>query len=170
MSLITRSQECGSASTPRELVFPVQLKSAWITAALILGSFVFVRPQPGFAQTTYCPESVFVNQAIDKIPEGWTPGQEDVPSALAGIAFFSGPPEEKAALVYNRWTKRSGLAYAVWHFQPKSSHRIWLTCRYSFTRVVLTKQLPASTSECTVTYDLNVSVSGEPTIRKMVCH
>jgi hypothetical protein len=36
--------------------------------------------------------------------------------------------------------------------------------------VVLAKQLPAETSECTVTYDPKVTISGSPEIRKIDCH
>ena len=142
----------------------------WITAALILGSLIFTCPELVVAQETLCPESIAVRQTIEKVPEGWTAGQDEVPSSLAGIAFFSGPPAEGAALVYDKWTKRNGMAYGVWHFQPKSPDRIWLSCRYSLTRVVLAKPLSASTSECTVTYDPKVLVAGDPEIREITCH
>jgi len=135
-----------------------------------MGSLILVCPGLVFPQQTLCPESISVNQTIEKVPEGWTARQDALPSALAGITFSSGPPEEGAALVYDRWTKRNGVAYGVWNFQRGSSHRIWLSCRYSFTRVVLAKQLPADTSECIVAYDLKQSISGEPLIRKITCH
>jgi hypothetical protein len=141
-----------------------------MSAALILGQLFFACLQLAAAQETYCPTFISVDQTIEKVPEGWTARQDESASALAGITFYSGPPEEKASLVYDRWTKHNGFAYGVWHFQPKSSHRIWLSCSYSFTRVVLVKQLPAETSECTVTYDPKVSVSGSPEIRKITCH
>ena len=141
-----------------------------LRASVILGSLTFVCPKLVFTQATFCPQSISVNQTIDKVPEGWTAGQDKLPSALAGVTFFSGPLEEGAGLVYDKWTKRNGMAYGVWHFQRGSSHRIWLSCRYSFTHVVLAKQLPADTSECIVTYDTKESVSGEPKIRKIACH
>ena len=100
-----------------------------MTAALILGSLIFVCARLVVAQETYCPESISVNEKIEKVPDGWTARQNDLPSTLAGIGFSSGPPEDGAALVYDRWTKSNALAYAVWYFQPKSAHRIWLTCR-----------------------------------------
>jgi hypothetical protein len=146
-----------------------KLHVKWISAALILGALFFTFSEPASAQA-YCPESISVEQSIAKIPQGWTVGQDEAASTLAGVTFYSGPPEEKASLVYDQWTKQNGLAYGVWHFQPKSSHGIWLRCRYSSTRMVLVKQLPAETSECTVTYDPKVSVSGSPEIRKIDCH
>ena len=139
------------------------------TALVILASFFLTLQGLAAAQTTYCPETVSVDQNLAKIPPGWIVGRDDAPSALAGITFYSGPPEEKASLVYDKWTKRDGLAYGVWRFQPKSSQRIWLSCSYSSTRVVLMKQLPPETSGCTVVYDPKVQVSGSPEIQKITC-
>jgi hypothetical protein len=157
-------------STPHGSSRPTKFHVKWISAALIVGSLFFASPEPASAQETYCPESISVEQTVAKIPEGWTVRQDEAASTLEGITFYSGPPEEKASLVYDQWTKRNGLAYGVWHFQPKSSHPIWLSCRYSSTRVLLAKQLPAETSECIVTYDPKATVSGSLEIRKIDCH
>jgi hypothetical protein len=148
----------------------IEFYVGWIAAVLILVRMFFALPESAVAQESYCPKSISVTQTIEKVPEGWSAGQDEFASTLAGIAFYSGPPKEKALLKYDRWTKRNGLAYGVWHFQPKSSYRIWLSCRYSFTRVVLAKQLPADTTECTVTYDPKVLVAGSPGIRTITCH
>lgn len=157
-------------STPHGSLRRTKFHVKWISAALIVGLRFFACPEPASAQETYCPESISVEQTVATIPEGWTVRQDEAASTLEGITFYSGPPEEKASLVYDQWTKRNGLAYGVWRFQPKSSHPIWLSCRYSSTRVFLAKQLPAETSECTVTYDPRVTVSGSLEIRKMDCH
>lgn len=149
----------------------IQIRVRWIGAALMAGALFFACPEFASAQETYCPKVISVDQTIEKAPEGWTAGQDESVSSLAGIAFYSGPPEEKALLKYDRWTKRNGLEYGIWHFQPKSSHRIWLSCRYSYTRVVLVRQLSAETSECMVTYDPKVSVTGcSPAVRNIACH
>lgn len=150
-------------------VEPLRDRVQWMSVPLILGALFFACPELALSQETYCPDAISVTQTSESVPEGWTARQDESASILAGITFYSGPPEEKASLVYDQWTKRNGLAYGVWHF-PKSFHRIWLSCRYSFTRVVLVKQLPANTSECTVAYDPKVSVSGSPEIRKITCH
>jgi hypothetical protein len=144
-------------------------RAQWMSVALILAALFFACPEFASSQGTYCPNLISVAQTSVNVPEGWTARQDESASTLAGITFYSGPPEEKASLVYDQWASRNGLAYGVWHF-PKSSHRIWLSCRYSYTRVVLVKQLPTETSECTVTYDPKVSVSGSPEIRKITCH
>ena len=141
-----------------------------LRAAFFLGSLVFGCPAFVLAEETYCPESISVTQTIEKVPEGWTAGQDEVRSTLAGITFFSGPPNEGAALVFDKWKKHNGMAYGVWHFQRKSPYRIWLSCRYSFARVVLSKQLPADTTECIVTYDPKELVSGDQKIRNITCH
>jgi hypothetical protein len=148
--------------------YSVDVKS--MSISLILAALIFVGIGSASAQETYCPASISVDQTVAKVPQGWTVGLDEATSTLAGVTFYSGPPEEKASLVYDQWTKRDGLAYGIWRFQPKSSHAIWLSCRYSSTRVILTKQLPTETSECTVTYDPKVMISGSPEIRKIDCH
>ena len=122
------------------------------------------------AQDAYCPQSISVKQTAEKVPAGWTAGQEKTPNNLAGITFYDGPPEQEASLVYDKWTKRNGLAYGVWSFTPNSAPGIWLSCRYAATNVVLSKRLPASTSGCTVTYNPKVTVDGYPEIQKIACH
>jgi len=157
-------------STPHGSLRRTKFHVKWISAALIVGLRFFACPEPASAQEIYCPESISVEQTVATIPEGWTVRQDEAASTLEGITFYSGPPEEKASLVYDQWTKRNGLTYGVWHFQSRASHPTWLSCRYTFTRVVLAKQLSADTSECTVTYDPKVTISGSPEIRKIDCH
>ncbi|HTD21950.1 MAG TPA: STY0301 family protein [Terriglobales bacterium] len=141
----------------------------WL-AAFILASLIFVSPRLVSAQEGYCPASISVKQTIEKTPEGWTAGQDKTPHNLSGITFYDGPPEQEASLAYDSWTKRNGLAYGVWHFTANSSPGTWLSCHYSSTSVVLSKGLPASTSECTVTYNPKVSVDGLPEVQKIACH
>jgi hypothetical protein len=121
------------------------------------------------AADTYCPNSIAVKQSIEEVPEGWKAVEGGARLQLSGITFFSGPPQEKASLAYDSWVKRKGLAYGVWHFEPKSGRRIWLSCSYANTSVVLTKPMPAETSECRVTYDPNALVGGLPKIKGIAC-
>ncbi|HZR27446.1 MAG TPA: STY0301 family protein [Terriglobales bacterium] len=130
---------------------------------------ILISPTTAQGQESYCPKSITVKETVEKVPEGWTAGQDKTPkNLLAGITFYDGPPEQEASLVYDSWTKRNGLAYGVWHFDPNSS--IWISCRYSATSVVLSKQLPAKTSKCDVTYDPKVTVDGYPELQKIACH
>jgi hypothetical protein len=150
---------------------PTALRATWIVAAFLLALLSFACPRIALAQETYCPQTISVDQKIDKVPGGWAASPDrSATTMLAGVTFFSGPPAQNASLKYDRWTERNGLAYALWRFQPKSSDGIWLSCRYSSTSMVLTKQLPAGTSECTVIYDPKVQISGLPEIRKITCH
>jgi hypothetical protein len=123
---------------------------------------------PLAAQTASCPDSITVKQSLDKPPDGWSAVSDNSPNNLAGITFFNGPPDQQSSLVYDKWTRRNGLAYADWRF-PKST-AIWITCRYALTNVVLAKQLPPETTQCTVTYDPKVQVAGSPSIKKIDCH
>jgi hypothetical protein len=116
----------------------------------------------------YCPSSIEVNQSIKTIPSQWTAAHEDFPSILAGITFYSGPPSEDASLVYDKWVKRNGLAYASWTFSTDSS-RIWLKCSYAYTTVTLAKELPKGTKRCDVTYDPKVESNGSPEVKDISC-
>ena len=89
---VTERSHCARHDTSRW----IEIRVGWISAGLILGFVFFARPEFAFAQETYCPESISVYQTIDKIPEDWTAKQDELASTLAGIAIYSGPPEEKA--------------------------------------------------------------------------
>ncbi len=135
-------------------------------AAVLLGASLLTS---AFAED-YCPASVSVKQAIESTPSGWVAGQNDLPSQLSGVTFYSGHPSEKASLVYDKWTQKNGTGSAVWTFSSSSnSERIWLECSYANTSVTLAKELSKDISECRVTYDLKVKVSGLPQVEKIQC-
>ena len=145
-------------------------RSVFTGLGVALGlSFVLILAGHACAQDAYCPKSISVTQTADKVPDGWTAGQDKSPIQLSALTFYDGPPDQEASLAYDSWTKRSGLAYAVWHFTPNSGSGTWLSCHFAGTNVVLSKKLPASTSECTVTYDPKVTIAGNPEIKKIVC-
>jgi hypothetical protein len=121
------------------------------------------------ASDNYCPASVTASQEIQNAPAGWALSHGDLPSPLSGITLYSGPPSENASLVYDKWTKRNGFAYAIWKFSRDSKYRIWLRCIYANTTITLDKELPAGISECEVTYDPSVSVAGSPEVKKIAC-
>ena len=41
-----------------------------------------------YAQDAYCPQSISVKQTAEKVPAGWTAGQEKTPNNLAGITLL----------------------------------------------------------------------------------
>jgi hypothetical protein len=123
-----------------------------------------------FAEQSYCPQSIAVKQTLANVPEGWTAGHDDMPNTWDGVTFYSGPPEEKASLVYDRWTKGNGSEMGIWHLAQKSSPPIWLSCRYAYTNVTLARQLSADTTECTVTYKARTSSLEPLEIQRVACH
>jgi len=129
--------------------------SRWIARTFALATLLFLAPRMECQSPNANPVAGNPDARSDHI--------------LAGVTFFSGPPEEKASLVYDNWKKRDGLAYAVWNFHD-STHRIWLSCRYANTDVVLTKELPEKISQCNVIYNPKTQVAGLPEIRNMTCH
>jgi hypothetical protein len=124
---------------------------------------------PLFAQQSYCPRLISVEQTAEKVPDGWKSILDDVPNTWDGVTFYSGPPEEKASLVYDLWAKSSGSESGIWHFVRKSSPSIWLSCRYSFTNITLAKRLSPDTTECTVTYKARTSALEPLEIQRVAC-
>ena len=136
---------------------------------LCFAVLVFIGPARSLGQENYCPKSISVKEIIDKAPDGWTVAQDkQAKNVLAAITFYDGPPEQEASLVYDKWIKHNSSAEGIWQFDPSSS--IWISCRYASTSIVLQKQLPAKTSECTVTYDPKTTIDGDPEIQKIACH
>jgi hypothetical protein len=126
------------------------------------------------AQSLTCPASIVTKQEAQSAPTGWTVGRADVPTNLAGITFYSGPPEERASLIYDSRVTRGGLLYATWKFAGaasggKDAPAIWLSCNYMSTNVVMSRRIAAGIRECTVTYDPKATVAGMPAVRGIVC-
>jgi hypothetical protein len=149
------------------LLRSAKCKRLWFS--LILGSLCLARTNLLFAQGSYCPASISVKQTAEKIPDGWTATQDDMPNPWEGVTFYSGPPKENASLVYDRWTKSNGVESGIWHFARNASPPIWLSCRYSFTNVALAKQLPSNTTECMVVYKARTSPAEPLEIQKVAC-
>jgi len=137
--------------------------------AIIGCGMAFAMATLATAKDDYCPASVTAKQQIQNAPVGWVVSHSNMPSALAGITLYNGPPSENVSLVYDKWSRRNGLAYAVWKCAAASKERIWLRCVYANTTVTLDKELPAGTSQCEVTYDPEVSVAGSPEVKNIVC-
>jgi hypothetical protein len=126
------------------------------------------------AQSLMCPASIVTKQEAQSVPTGWTVGRGDVPTNLSGVSFYSGPPEERANLIYDSRVTRGGLLYATWKFAgtegvAKGVPAIWLSCSYMSTTVVLSRRIAAGIRECTVTYDPKLTVVGMPEVRGITC-
>lgn len=118
------------------------------------------------ASEQYCPATVLVEQKIQQFPAGWRALNNKLPNRLSAITFYDGPPEQNASLVNDASNKLN--MEDTWHFQP-GSEGIWIACSYAFTEVVLARQLPRGTAQCSVTYDPKVSIAGHPETRQVQC-
>jgi hypothetical protein len=116
-----------------------------------------------------CPMKVEVSQSLAAPQEGWTGGQDKLPTELAGISVFDGPPEQLADLVPDDGTDTADTRSDIWTL-AKNERGYWLTCRYSSTTVTLTRQLPATVTRCEAVYEKQQSfIGGAPVVRSVTC-
>jgi hypothetical protein len=116
-----------------------------------------------------CPMKIEVSQSLAAPQDGWTGGQDKLPTELAGISVFDGPPEQLADLVPDDGTETGDSRSDVWNL-PKNERGYWLTCRYSSTTVTLTRQLPATVTRCEAVYEKQQSfIGGAPVVRSVAC-
>ena len=112
------------------------------------------------AKAASCPDTIDVQQQLTTPIAGWTAALDDTPHQLSGVAFYDGPPKEKASLVYDQMTRAAGKETAIWRFAPGSDRQTWMACSYSGTMIVLAKALPPKTVGCSVTYNRRQLVAG----------
>ena len=117
-----------------------------------------------------CPPSVTVRQVADRVPDGWTSAIDaNARTDVASVTFFDGPPSEDASLVYDSESRAGQKRIATWRFAPDNKRAVWMQCSYAATTVVLSKRLPDKVSECTVTYQSDVSIAGMPQVTAIRC-
>jgi hypothetical protein len=123
------------------------------------------------ASPTLCPETVSLTDSQLAQPiAGWNVLLDPAPHRLARVTFFDGPVESQASLVPDRSTQLGKIRTAKWILQPNTERPYWLACYYSATSLALTRVLPASVKECTVTYRTDVEVDGMPEIKSLSCN
>jgi hypothetical protein len=116
-----------------------------------------------------CPMKIEVSQSLAAAQEGWTGGQDKLPTELTGISVFDGPPEQLADLVPDDGADTGDSRSDIWNL-PKNERGYWLTCRYSSTTVTLTRQLPATVTRCEAVYEKQLSfIGGAPVVRSVAC-
>jgi len=139
------------------------------TTLLIPGCFcaaaLFVAA--GSAAELHCPDTISAKETLVKAEQGWKESRSDLPIRFAGLTFFDGPPEQKASLVNDTESMVKGKRIAVWKFGPQS--RIWISCSYSGSSIVLSRPLAKGTSKCTVMYIPKQTIAGLPAIEKIDC-
>lgn len=134
------------------------LSAAWATAL----------PAAALADVS-CPMKIEVEEKIAVPQPGWTEGLSGLPTELAGISVFDGPPEELAELVPDDGADAADTRSDIWNL-PKNDRGYWLTCRYSSTTVTLTRQLPPSVTRCEAVYEKEIHfVGGDPVARSVAC-
>jgi len=89
-----------------------------------------------------CPMKVEVRQALAAPPSGWTAGLDKLPTEVAGVSVFEGPPEEMADLIPDDGKDAADTRSDIWNL-PQSDRGYWLVCHYSNTTVILSRQPPS---------------------------
>ena len=122
------------------------------------------------ADTVSCPERIVTSQELKSNVAGWTAILDDTPQSLSGITFYDGPPAEKASLVYDQIRHSKGEDVATWTFAKQEDRRTYLVCSYAGTAVELSRALPPQITTCTVNYDTQQHIAGQPVIKRVSCH
>lgn len=139
----------------------------WRTSVISV-AWVLALPAAALADVS-CPLKVDVEEKLAASQPGWTEGQSGLPTELAGMSVFEGPPEDLADLVPDDGTEAADARTDIWNL-PKNDRGYWLTCRYSSTTVTLTRQLPATVTRCEAVYEKEIHfVGGDPVVRSVAC-
>ena len=116
-----------------------------------------------------CPETVTVEQRVSESPQGWEAGVSGLKPQLAMVTFFDGPPAERASLKYDSELKQRGGWVATWMLAPTGRGH-WIQCAYDNTTAVLSKRLPETVKNCTVTYERNTKAANAlPIVKHVAC-
>jgi len=137
--------------------------------AQLLPALILAAGNGTAADQVKCPAQVDVRQQIGAPVAGWSTVIDDLPQRLAGITFFDGKPEDKASLAPDSESKANGKSISTWNFGA-SERPIWVACRYAWTTVTLTRELPRQVRACSITYNPRQSLAGLPAIDKIDCH
>jgi hypothetical protein len=115
-----------------------------------------------FASEEPCPKKVSTKQTIVKNISGWSIFQDsnDI-HILRMVDFYSGNPKKMAQLAPDN---KDSLNDPVWTFGENDE--IWQVCRYTNTKISLTRKLKAGLKSCAVKYNKQVS----PQIDSIICN
>lgn len=129
-------------------------------------SFVFMGA--ACAEGTFCPKVISVKQEITSIPPSWETFAETLPYQLKLVSFFEGHPKNRVALVNDTSEVVEKNEVAIWNF-VSSTKGYWIECGYDQTNITLTQRLANKVSQCRVTYDRDLSISGAQAIKEINC-
>ena len=125
-----------------------------LLASLAIALLASVPAESGaqlFARNT-CPQKIEVEQRVGVIPEGWEAAQATTMVSLASVAFFDGPPSERAALKFDSEDMQKRDRVASWTLPP-NARGYWISCSYQNTTAVISRRLPEDIRSCAVTYE-----------------
>jgi hypothetical protein len=143
-------------------------KRIYSVVIVIAAAWGLALPAAALADVS-CPMKADVEEKLAAPQAGWTEGQSGLPTELAGISVFDGPPEELADLVPDDGVDAADAHSDIWNL-PKNERGYWLTCRYSSTTVTLTRQLPATVTRCEVVYEKEIQfIGGDTVVRSVAC-
>lgn len=114
-----------------------------------------------------CPPAIGPDQSLTESPAGWRAWTDNrnAPSVWENVEFYSGPPEQGAALVPNNDGAREPPS---WAWGAKPSHPIWQVCVYSDTTVKLARPLPPGLKGCRLAYTA-LNANARPVPAKVDC-
>jgi len=142
-----------------------------LLASLAIALLASVPAESGaqlFARNT-CPQKIEVEQRVGVVPEGWEAAQPTTTVSLASVAFFDGPPGERAALKYDSEDMQRRDRVAFWNLPP-NVRGYWISCGYQNTTAVISRRLPENFRSCTVTYERRKrGAAGMPAIEDISC-
>ena len=115
-----------------------------------------------------CPDQLEVQQRA-QVPSGWTVAYSEIPSRLAGVTLFDGPPANRVSLKFDRRRQTATELILIWVLRETlRSH--YLQCSYERTTAQISVALPPGTQRCDVVFDRTTSYPGGGLpVKRMVC-
>jgi hypothetical protein len=139
-----------------------------MTLHLIALACAIAAPQIARAESS-CPPEITVDQRASAPGADWVISYSGYQTAVAGVTIFDGPPSAQASLVPDNEKTSGDNTIQIWQL-AKSDRGYWLQCNYANTTAQISRQLPASVTQCDVVYDRNMRFSGGAnTVKSVNC-
>jgi hypothetical protein len=128
-----------------------------------------VASQWASAASTFCPETIKVQQSATAPAAEWSVSYSKAPVKLEMVSLYSGPPKEGVALGYDALVNTMAESTLSW-LLPKNSRAYWIKCSYRGTTLELAKELPRTLTSCLVSYAPESGPgSRQPQIKAVAC-
>ncbi len=113
-------------------------------------------------QPLVCPPAITVAVAAEHV-EGWSAQPEKAQHPFERISVFNRDRAHDYDLAPDSEQRNGSKVSQSWNLKDYRSLPIFLSCRYHDTPVTLSKELPASLSTCSLTFQLdrNGKITGE---------